>query len=336
LAIRHITTWLSDAIGDARTSFTVPTATEAIVGTSVSGVRLRERAVRLGEIGLFAITTEPERDVDGPWMVFLNVATEHHIGPGRLWVDLARDWARQGIRSVRFDLSGVGDSPVHPGQREGIAYAREWLDDIPAVAAAVSPDDPSNTVFIGLCSGAYSAIEAAMAVTARGACAFNPALSADFLNKSTEEYDPRRRAFRPLPVWLAHLARNHGRTAWWIWRTYRQFAVGQAPMAVPAAAVRQGLDVLLITGPDDFPPLREVLFWRWFGEPRLRRTGRFDFEVVPTMDHVLLGGEGRRIGARLLTEHVLERFGPAGDPDRPHVRASSGGRAVTADQPATS
>ena len=145
------------------------------MGTDLRGRPVRERAVRLGEIGLFAITTEPDGGGSGPWMMFLNVATEHHIGPGRLWVDLARQWARHGIRSVRFDISGVGDSPVHPGQTESVTYARELFDDLPELASGVSPDDPSDTVFIGLCSGGYGALEAAMALGARGAYVFNPA-----------------------------------------------------------------------------------------------------------------------------------------------------------------
>jgi alpha-beta hydrolase superfamily lysophospholipase len=307
--IGQITTWLSEVAGPTEERVTVPRADEAIVGTDLRGRPVRERAVRLGEIGLFAITTEPDGGGSGPWMMFLNVATEHHIGPGRLWVDLARQWARHGIRSVRFDVSGVGDSPVHPGQTENVTYAPELLDDLPELASGVSPHDPSDTVFIGLCSGGYGALEAAMALGARGAYVFNPALSSESMNKSSQEADPRRRAFRPLPVPLVRLGVRHGRTAWWIWRTYRQFAVWQAPMAVPAAAVRSGLDVFLICSVADTQPLREVLFWRAFGERRLRRTGRFELAVVPDMDHVLLFGQGRRKAARLLTQRVLERFG---------------------------
>lgn len=310
-SIGQITDWLSDVAGNASAAVGVPRRDEAVVGVDRHGRPIRERAVRLGELGLFAIATVPDDGGAGPWMLFVNVATEHHIGPGRLWVDLARDWARQGIRSLRFDLSGIGDSPVRPGQRENRTYAREWLDDLPALAAAISPGDPSDTVFIGLCSGGYSAFEAGLAVGSRGAYVFNPALSSASMNKSTEEADPRRRAFRPLPVPLARLARKHGRTAWWIWRAYRQVAVGQAPMSVPASAVAAGLDVLLVCGEADAGPLREVAYWRFVGERRMRRTGRFEMTVVPAMDHVLLFDEGRRAGARRLTEHVLARFGAA-------------------------
>jgi alpha-beta hydrolase superfamily lysophospholipase len=317
-SIKQITTWLSEVAAPSGTPIKVPESDAAVVGTDLRGRPVLERAVRLGEIGLFAIVTEPEGGGSGPWMMFVNVATEHHIGPGRLWVDLARQWARHGIRSVRFDVSGVGDSPVHPGQTENITFALEWLADLPAIASGVSPDDPSDTVLIGLCSGGYGALESGLALGARGAYVFNPALTSASTNKATKA-TPRRRATRPLPVPLARLAEKHGRTAWWIWRTYRQFAVWQAPMAVPAGAVKRGLDVFFLCSDDNAQPLREVLYWRLFGERRLQRTGRFEITIVPSMDHVLLFGEGRLTASRLMTERVLERFGPIADSPPPEM-----------------
>ncbi len=52
-----------------------------------------------------------------PWVVLVNVAAEHHIGPGRRWVEWARRWAALGYRVVRIDQSGVGDSPTPAGRR---------------------------------------------------------------------------------------------------------------------------------------------------------------------------------------------------------------------------
>ena len=303
--IDAITAWLSASAPPEDGPLDPPSLDEVTVGSDGRGRPIRERAVRLGPIGLFGITTVPEGGGAGPWMMFVNVATEHHIGPGRLWVDLSRQWARHGIRSVRFDVSGVGDSPVHPGQHENVPYARQWLDDLPALASAVSPEDPAGTVFIGLCSGGYGAFEAGLKLGARGAYVINPVLSAPDANL---EPDSRRRALRTLPPRLARLARRHGRTAWWTWRTYRQFAPWQAPMAVCASAVRAGVDVFVVSGVADSRPFREVVFWRFVGERRLRRTGRFELVTVPGMDHVLLLGEGREAAARLLTERVLGRF----------------------------
>lgn len=315
-AIGKITDWLAGCLPgpevapvDPRAGGTAADAAEGATVATEGGRPIRERTVWLGEIGLFGMVTEPEGGGHGPWMMFVNVATEHHIGPGRQWVELARRWAGSGVRSVRFDLSGVGDSPVHPGQAENVTYAPQWLDDFPAAAAGVSPEDPSNTVWIGLCSGGYGALEAALAVRSRGAYVFNPSLSSASMNKLSPQADSRRRAFRPLPGPLVRLSVKHRRTAWMIWRTYCQFAVWQAPMSVPATVVGAGIDVLLVCGPDDAGPLREGRYWRWFGEGRLRRTGRFELAVVPSMDHVLLFGSGRRSGSQILTRHVLQRYG---------------------------
>lgn len=315
-SVEDITTWLSGVARPDRAPITVPEAREAVVATDGQDRPIHERALRLGEIGLFAITTEPEAHGCGPWVMFLNVATEHHIGPGRLWVDLARQWARHGVRSVRFDVSGVGDSPLHAGQAESVPYSREWLDDLPTVARGISPADPSNTVLIGMCSGGYGAFESGMAIGARGVYAINPVVSSATVSRSTEQYDRRRRAMRSLPLPLAKLAKKHRRTAWWLWRTYRQFAVWQAPMAVPATAVRSGLDVLVICGFDDLKPFREVFYWRAFGQRRLERTGRFELAFIPAMDHPLLFGDGRDAAVRLLSQRVLGRFGPPVDKAR--------------------
>jgi len=307
-SIGQITAWLNGVAPDTGAAIVVPVRDAATVGVDDVDRPIYERAVRLGEVGLFGMATEPADGGHGPWVIFLNVATEHHIGPGRLWVDLARQWARHGLRSIRIDVSGVGDSPVHPGQGEGISFAPQWLDDIPTVASTMSPDDPSNVVFVGLCSGGYGAFESALALGARGAYVFNPALSSVSMNKSSDQFDPRRRAFRPLPVPLVKLAVDHGRMAWWLWRTYRQFAVWQSPMSVPAVAVREGIDVLLIVGEDDVRDLRESVYWRFVGERRLRKSGRFTLAVVAGMDHPLLFGEGRRRGSEILTDHLLERY----------------------------
>jgi alpha-beta hydrolase superfamily lysophospholipase len=307
--IGEVTGWVRGRVDGPAVRVGTPSATSATVDVGTDGCAIRERAVWLGELGLFAIITEPGGGGHGPWMTFLNVATEHHIGPGRQWVEMAREWARHGLRSVRVDFSGVGDSPVRVGQAEHVTYAPEWLDDMTVIAAGVSPGDPSDTAWIGLCSGGYGALEAALAVGGRGAFVLNPSLSSPSMNKASAQADRRRKAFRPYPVHLVRLSVHHGRTAALVWRTYQQFAVWLAPLSVPARAVRAGIDVLLVCGPDDAVPLRDSRFWRYVGEPRLRRTGRFELAVVPLLDHVLLFSRGRRTAVRILTDHVLRRYG---------------------------
>ena len=159
--IDRIAEWLAGAPAAGPTAIRMPaTARSAVVGKDEHGGPVLESTVRLGPIGLFGIeTVAPEHARRGPTILFLSVANEHHIGPTRLWVELARRWAAVGIRSVRFDLSALGDSPAHTGQDEFVSRSIHAFDDVLAVARAVSPDDPSDVVLVGLCSSAYQAIE---------------------------------------------------------------------------------------------------------------------------------------------------------------------------------
>ncbi|MDA8340703.1 MAG: alpha/beta hydrolase [Actinomycetota bacterium] len=312
-ALATVGTWLGSRAPEDRRPWHMPVGPDGVlVATGEGGRPVHERVVRLASVGMFGIVTEPVGGGSRPWVVFVNVATEHHIGPGRQWVELARRWAGAGLSCLRFDLTGVGDSPVHPGQRENVTYARQWLDDLPDAVRSVSPDDPSDVVLVGLCSGGYGALETALTLGARGVCTINAAVSSTSMHKESGLADSRRQAFMTLPMPLVRLARKHGRTAWWIWRTVRQVVVGWAPMAVVARGVRAGVDTFVVSGEDEVRPLREVAYWRWFGERRLRRTGRFTLTVVEDMDHSLLIRDGRERAAALLDAHVRERFAPPG------------------------
>ena len=99
-----------------------------------------------------------------------------HIGQSRLWVELGRSWAASGLRVLRFDLSGNGDRR-RPGRPGHLARAPEAFDDVVDACEAISPDDPSDVVLVGLCSGAYQAVEHALVHPTRGVCLINPALS---------------------------------------------------------------------------------------------------------------------------------------------------------------
>ena len=147
-------------------------------------------------VGLFGVLTH-EQDApvlpDRPTVIFLNVANQHHIGPNRLWVELSREWATAGIRSLRLDLSGLGDSPDRQGgQGEWECNKPEAFDDVADAVDWVSPDDPTNVVLVGLCSAGYQALESALAVRARGVVAINPIIS--FVPTELPRRPPTRRA----------------------------------------------------------------------------------------------------------------------------------------------
>ncbi len=145
-----------------------------------------ETPVWVGDTGLFGIVAEsPERNA-GPTAIFLSVANGHRIGPGRSWVDLARTWAETGLRSIRIDFSGLGDSPLrHKGQREFDWCAPEAFDDVEEVVRWCSPSDPSDVILVGLCASGYQAIDSAFHLTPRGVVAINSSVS--FLPPETRD-----------------------------------------------------------------------------------------------------------------------------------------------------
>jgi len=83
---------------------------------------MSERVVTFGPGGiLVGVLTEPdELHPDRPVVVMWNVGLNHRVGPSRVWVELARRLATQGVASLRFDLSGLGDS----------APRRDLLNDV--------------------------------------------------------------------------------------------------------------------------------------------------------------------------------------------------------------
>jgi len=60
---------------------------------------------------LTGILSEPEGDAPQSLVaVMWNAGLNHRVAPGRAWVELARMLAKRGVASLRFDLSGLGDS----------------------------------------------------------------------------------------------------------------------------------------------------------------------------------------------------------------------------------
>ena len=123
--------------------------------------------------------SEPEGQVEpaAPTIVFLNAGRIGHQGPARLWVELSRSWAAEGLRCVRVDLSGIGDSPTRPGP--------DRVGRVPRRCARGSGRHPSGRqceggtelVLVGLCSGGYHAIESALAAPVASVCVVNPAIT---------------------------------------------------------------------------------------------------------------------------------------------------------------
>jgi pimeloyl-ACP methyl ester carboxylesterase len=136
---------------------------------TADGTRLIERAVYVDEgRTLFAISTELERPfasrpLHGHGVVMLNGGATSHIGPNRMYVELARRWAARGYCVLRLDLAGLGDSATRPGENGNEVYPPGALDDVSAAINFLRLEFAvENVTLAGLCAGAYHALRSAI------------------------------------------------------------------------------------------------------------------------------------------------------------------------------
>lgn len=121
-----------------------------------------ETAHRFGrDEHLAGIVCRPERpEIPELAVVIPNAGFIHHVGPWQLHVDLVRALAEAGVASIRFDLSGLGDSET-PRRRE--APADRTTGDIRDAIDLLEKDYGVRRVVVaGLCSGAVDAHRAAL------------------------------------------------------------------------------------------------------------------------------------------------------------------------------
>jgi pimeloyl-ACP methyl ester carboxylesterase len=133
-----------------------------------AGVALRERPVFFdGPSGrMFGVLTEPLGARKELTALLLNAGPQRRTGPNRMWVEIARRWAANGVPTLRLDADGIGDSDgdatvlgrvaafYRPGYVEQARVALEML---------AQRGLPPRFVTLGLCAGAYWSVRAALA-----------------------------------------------------------------------------------------------------------------------------------------------------------------------------
>jgi alpha-beta hydrolase superfamily lysophospholipase len=307
--LARVAAWLVARIeGPANAVHFVPRDAAAL---TAAGTRVIERFVRLGSYGLFGIEAACGNITGQPAVLMLNAGNEWHAGPNRLWVDLSRRWAPLGFRCVRFDESGLGDSPTRTGGVRHVIRAPEAFDDVADAVAAVSTGDVDDVVLVGICSGAYQALEHGLRGYVRGICAVNPVLHFRPPELSGGDVDPRRRicrpttgalrAYRRLPLGgLRRLLRAP------LWRVVHAAEKRRSPQSWAEELAARGVQVLLLGGVDELRPVLEMVEAR--GRTRLRVADRFEIEVVPGLDHDLVVAEHRSWVGDRLTDHLERTF----------------------------
>ncbi|MBB2890157.1 hypothetical protein [Flexivirga oryzae] len=271
---------------------------------------IRESTVRLGDQGLFGIVTEPARRTRSAIVTFVNVANDRQTGPGRHWVDMARDLASEGFRCVRLSQSGTGDSPTLPGQTFGELYCTQWLTDLPN-ALSDSTFDDGDIALVSLCSGAYSSLEAAMRVRVAAVYPINVILTIRDTSRGQRLHSTDRRVARPAnPAFLPRSPASAQRR-YVAWRVYRQLAVWHAPLSAVHALVRRGTAVVLVMSPDDGRHFWESAFWSGLFSWRWRRAGAFRLHIDERIDHPLMTQDGQQAAINLIHRDLVDRF-PSG------------------------
>jgi O-antigen/teichoic acid export membrane protein/glycosyltransferase involved in cell wall biosynthesis/pimeloyl-ACP methyl ester carboxylesterase len=310
-AIGRICDWLEGVIDDSRAPVMVPALSErGVVGRTADGKDVTERVAQLGPVGLVGIVTEAQGAPVGPLVVFLNDGHENHVGPARLWVNLSRAWAALGVQSVRVDISGIGDSPLRAGQQERVSYPPEIFDDVADVAFDLRPTNPSDIVLIGVCSGAFHAIDCGIAMKVRGVCAINPWLV----------HCPRgvRRTGEPTLPWsVERLTWLHPRLPNAILLAIAQVFPRRSAVGSFMLLDRNGTRSLVICGDGPARQFSRLIHWR---RTSRRLAGTFRLEHVAGLQHSVLNARQRETVMSLITDFVCSL-----SPDSPGSRQQHDG-----------
>ncbi|MFF0240547.1 alpha/beta fold hydrolase [Rhodococcus pyridinivorans] len=342
--LTRIADWVVAGAPAATREVHFPECGRAVVATTDSGLPIHESVEYLGPNEMFALRTHgvaPEWfDSEGfgtegfgtegfgtdrfgaprrstPTVLFFGTAYEHRLGPSRLWVELAREFAAHGISTIRFDRTGVGDTGTAHGATPTPLYSddsdRDALDAVAALGI-----DPQDLVVIGLCSGAWYSSWVALRGAAHSAVLVNVILWCTHRRKSLRadlgpnapdvpaiaapaepqtislraRIKPWAQKYLPYPLWLL----------------LGRIGVTQVPEVGLEALRRAGVSTTVVLSAEDH---------RWFltqrGEEGLRRLRRRGFtgDILTSEvgEHSGRQRDGREFLRTAVTSTVLSRFG---------------------------
>ncbi|MBS0315687.1 MAG: alpha/beta fold hydrolase [Proteobacteria bacterium] len=289
---------------------------------------------------LFGVLAEPVDPAARPsaaqtGVLLLNVGGHYRIGPGRIYVNLARALAGAGYRALRFDVAGFGDSRADPAAGSGTLYERDCDADIDAAIDLMIDRGCTRIVLLGICTGSFLAFQTAL-VDSR-------VDSQILLNTLRLERKPTTEVTddRAIQVSAVHKSTHFYRRALLNASTYRRLLRGEVDLAGIASQFRRvigtrmlqrakrwlriaphaqdlptqirqlaarGTDTLVIVAAGD--PARDYM------ELHLGRNGgdmrgvpRFRFAVIEGTDHTLADGASQRQVIDLVLQHLDRRLG---------------------------
>jgi pimeloyl-ACP methyl ester carboxylesterase len=125
---------------------------------------MSEKIIQFGDENRLSgiLTIAETASADAPAIIILSAGITPRVGPNRLHVSLARNFADSGFSALRFDMSGLGESLPPP---PGLGYEAQSIEDVKDAVAVVNDvlgDRP--VILAGLCSGADNGYRAALEI----------------------------------------------------------------------------------------------------------------------------------------------------------------------------
>jgi pimeloyl-ACP methyl ester carboxylesterase len=297
----EIVRWISAASVE-----TPPLANEPRADTSATtdcriDSACEETYERIGPADLAVLWGRHPQRTDPTCVMFLNNGVAPSTGPARAWVDMSRALNRRGWGTMRIDLSGLGESPTRAGFHDDDTHARIVTDDISEAVDAARANGYTQFILVGLCSGAYNAVEAQY-VDARITSSFtiNPALWVTPRRRMCW-FAPWWRVFEfgmrktPVRVRVLRLPR-------WLFLTMARLHITPAGDQTIRHVARLGRRMTIVFSDDDAGLVD-------FDRRALRRTEDYkppgstvEVVVVSNLDHSLFGYGARETVTALLLE----------------------------------
>jgi pimeloyl-ACP methyl ester carboxylesterase len=257
---------------------------------------MNEAAVLFGpNRGLVGVVTDPPsdcRDPGRPAVLLLNAGLLHHVGPNRVYVQLARRLASLGCVVLRFDYAGVGDSEARrdtrPRDEVVVSETREAMDLLQQTRGA------DRFVLMGLCSGAVNAFNTALVdPRAIGAVLINPQGYDEELSSHAEARRYWRKVARVLLAprrWVTAIPRNASSREM-VRQLRRALSGPQAAGTVRGgfrSLVERGVRVLVLFSSTRDPGVDELETVLGGSLEELQASGRFTVETVGQAAHTFL------------------------------------------------
>lgn len=260
---------------------------------------------------LVGIVNHPQaaRDVG---VIMLTAGMLHNTGPFRMYVHLARSLAQQGIPSLRFDLSGIGESL--PVASSGTSLQRAANETRQAMDLLQDTYGIERFVLFGLCSGADDGFHTALnesrvaGFVALDGCGYpTPGF---FKHRLKSHYIPRlfsptfwMQKLRPDPVASGSLR---------IGDDIREFpSRDQAAVELQSLVDRDVMLRFIYTGGVAHYFNHEAQFEKMFHDVDFR--GNVTCKYFPEMDHVAILCEDREMLLTDITSWVDRTFANSND-----------------------